>query len=56
LYVTEDVKAGEVLSAKNVRAIRPGYGLKPRHMNEVLGRRAAKDISRGTPLDWSLLQ
>jgi len=52
LYVVEDVKAGEVLTADNVRRIRPGFGLAPKHYDEVLGQRAACDLERGTALQW----
>jgi len=55
LFVVADVRAGEVLTPENVRCIRPGHGLHPRHLGEVLGRRAARDIPAGTPLDWELL-
>ncbi len=55
LFVVEDVRAGEALTRENVRAIRPGYGLPPRHLEAVLGRRAKRDIRRGTPLAWDLL-
>jgi N-acetylneuraminate synthase len=53
LFVVEDIKAGEVFTNRNVRSIRPGYGLHTRHLEEVLGRSASCDIKRGTPLDWS---
>ena len=53
LFVVEDVKAGERFTEKNVRSIRPGNGLHTRHLKEVLGRKAACDIERGAPLDWS---
>jgi pseudaminic acid synthase len=52
LFVVEDVKKGEVFTAQNVRSIRPSDGLHPRHLTEVLGKRAANDIERGTPLSW----
>jgi len=55
LFVVEDVKAGDILTAENVRSIRPGYGLHTRHLNEVIGRRAALDIKKGTPLNWELI-
>lgn len=54
LYVSRDVKAGEPLTAENVRIIRPGYGLPPKHYETVLGKRVARDVSRGTPLTWEL--
>lgn len=55
LFVVKDMKAGEVFTEKNVRSIRPGYGLHPRHLKDVLGRRATQDIQRGTPLSWELI-
>jgi len=55
LFVAEDVRAGEPFTERNVRSVRPGDGLHTRHYEEVLGRRATRDIERGTPLDWSLV-
>lgn len=55
LFVVRDVEAGDKLTADNVRCIRPGHGLHPRHLDEVLGSIAAQAIAAGTPLDWSLL-
>lgn len=55
LYIVKDIKAGEILSADNVRAIRPGLGLAPRWMDTVLGMSAKKAIKRGTPLNWNLI-
>ena len=52
LYIVEDVKAGEVFTTQNVRSIRPGYGLHTRHLDEILDKRAAMDIERGTSLGW----
>jgi N-acetylneuraminate synthase len=52
LYVVADIAAGEVLTAQNVRAIRPGLGLAPKHIDAVLGRTARQAIKRGTPLSW----
>jgi N-acetylneuraminate synthase len=56
LYVVEDVKAGEVLTKANIRSIRPGYGLLPKHLPEVLGRRANRDLKRGTALTWDMVE
>ena len=55
LFVVEDMVAGEVFTASNVRSIRPGQGLHPRHLRQVLGHRAACDITLGTPLSWELI-
>ncbi len=55
LFAVEDIKAGEELTERNVRSIRPGYGLHPRHLDVVLSKRAETDIPRGTPLAWGLL-
>lgn len=55
LYIVEDIKAGEVLTDKNLRSIRPGHGLAPKHLETVLGRTAVCDIKRGTPLSWALV-
>jgi pseudaminic acid synthase len=55
LFVVEDVKSGEYFTAQNIRCIRPGAGLPPRYYDEMIGRRANRDIPRGTPLSWDLL-
>jgi len=55
LFVVENVKAGEVFTSGNVRSIRPGNGLAPKHYEEVLGKKATQDLERGTPLDWSMI-
>jgi pseudaminic acid synthase len=55
LFVVEDVNRGELFTERNVRSIRPSDGLHPRHFPEVLGKRAARDVERGTPLSWMLV-
>jgi N-acetylneuraminate synthase len=55
LFVVKDIKQGEVFTEDNVRSIRPANGLHPRHLYEVLGRYAARDIETGTPLSWDLV-
>jgi pseudaminic acid synthase len=55
LFVVEDVQQDEPFTSANVRSIRPGNGLHPRHLTEVLGKRAAREIKRGTPLSWEFL-
>ena len=56
LFAVEDVAAGEELTPRNVRSVRPGHGLHPRHASEIIGRRASRDIARGTPLGWDLIR
>lgn len=55
LYVTEDLAAGDVLTPGNLRAIRPGFGLPPKHYDVLLGRRVNRAVPRGTPVHWDLL-
>ena len=55
LYVVADVEAGDELTRENVRAIRPGGGLSPKRLDEVLGRRATRAVPRGTPVTDDLL-
>jgi N-acetylneuraminate synthase len=56
LYAVRDIKRGEKLDRDNVRSVRPCYGLAPKHLPEVIGKRAAKDIPFATPLAWDLLE
>jgi pseudaminic acid synthase len=55
LYVVEDIAAGMALTEANVRSIRPGFGMLPKHLPEVLGRPATRSLKRGEPLDWSMI-
>ncbi len=55
LFVVEDMRQGDVFTKNNVRSIRPADGLHPRHLDEILGQRAACAIERGTPLNWNLV-
>ena len=55
LYVVEDIKTGEVLTEKNIRSIRPGYGLHPKYYYEVLGKKAKVDLENGNPLKISYI-
>jgi sialic acid synthase SpsE len=52
LIVVKDIKQGETLNEENVRSIRPGHGLPPRYLTDVIGRVAGTDIPKGTPLNW----
>jgi len=55
LFVVKDIKAGETFTEENIRSIRPGYGLPPKYLKDVLGKRAKIDIKKGTPLKWELI-
>ena len=52
LYFVKDINEGEVITVEHVRSIRPGYGLKPKHLNAVLGKRVSRDIKSGTPVNF----
>lgn len=56
LFVVEDVKAGELFTVENVRSIRPGFGLHPRYLNELLGKKARQHLKKGTPMEWNLVE
>lgn len=55
LYIVQDVPEGGVFTEQNVRSIRPGFGLAPRYLDMILGRRALRPIGRGTPMRWEFL-
>lgn len=55
LYISEDLQAGDILTEKNVRAIRPGYGLPPKYIDQLLGKPVRKNVSKGTPISWDIL-
>lgn len=56
LYVVEDIAEGEPLTETNIRSIRPGHGLAPKHLPEVLGQTARRALKRGEPLAWDMLE
>lgn len=55
LYIVEYVKEGDVLTQKNIRNIRPGYGLSSKHLDQFIGQKAKKDILPGTPVSWDII-
>jgi len=55
LYVCEDLKAGDILTSRNLRAVRPGYGLPPKFIDQLIGKRVTKAVKRGTPMSWDLI-
>ena len=56
LYIVEDMKAGDRITEKNMRSIRPGLGLKPKYYNAVLGKKVVHDIKKGTKLTWDIIE
>lgn len=55
IYISKDMKAGEVISADNIKIIRPGNGMESRYLDLVLGRKLQKDVPAGTPLTWDII-
>lgn len=56
LFVIKDIKAGELFTEENIKSIRPGYGLHPKYMKDIIGTKARKDIKKGTPLKRDLVK
>jgi N-acetylneuraminate synthase len=56
IYVSEDIEAGQVLSRKNLKVVRPAFGLAPKHWEGVIGKVTKRALSKGTPLDWSMFE
>ncbi len=56
LYVVQDVSAGDIISESNVRSIRPGYGLHPKYLKDIIGKKFRKSLSKGTPLRWEYIE
>lgn len=55
LYVAEDMVAGSVITDKNVRSVRPGFGLHPKYLLDILGRKVNQDLKKGTRLEWKFI-
>ena len=55
LYFVKDIKKGEIVRDQHIRAIRPGHGLKPKHLEQIIGRPLKKDVSKGTAVSWELV-
>lgn len=56
LYFVADLKAGDMIDRKHIRSVRPGYGLAPRHMDDVVGRRVTRDVRTNEPVSWDALE
>lgn len=55
LFAVNDIKSGEIFTKENIRSIRPGYGIMPKYIDDILGKKAKKDITKGTPIKWELV-
>jgi pseudaminic acid synthase len=55
LYFVESLSAGEVIHQKHIRRIRPGYGLNPKHYDEIIGKTVKKNVTPGDPVTWEIL-
>ena len=55
LYVSKDIKKGEIFTEDNIRSVRPGYGLHPKHFRDILGKKAEDDLAKGTSLKWKYI-
>jgi sialic acid synthase SpsE len=55
LFAVKNISAGEKIAVNDIRSIRPGHGLHTRYLDKVVGRRAKKDIKKGTPISWDLI-
>lgn len=56
LFVVENIKEGEVITEKNVRSIRPGFGMHPKELKEILGKVANKDLDKGDRFEWNFIK
>ena len=56
LYICEDIEQGQVLTEENLRTIRPGYGLPPKFIDQLIGKKVVKAVMRGTPMSWDLVE
>ena len=56
LYITADIKKGEAITDKNMRSIRPGLGLSPKYYDVVMGKKVGRDVKRGMPLSWDMIE
>ena len=55
LFIVKDVKSGDKISNENVRSIRPGFGMHPRHLSEIIGKKFKQDFEKGTPMNFDLI-
>lgn len=55
LYLVKDIKVGEILNMENVKSIRPGYGISPKYLHDIIGKKVNVDIKAGTPFKWNFI-
>jgi pseudaminic acid synthase len=55
LYIAENIKSGEIFTDKNLRSVRPGFGLHPKYFNEIIGKKSNQDLEKGTPMSFNFL-
>lgn len=56
LYIAEDMKTGDIITEKNVRSVRPGYGLHPKYLNDLLGKKVNRDLEKGDRMKWEYVE
>ena len=56
LYVADDIKVGEIITKKNVRSVRPGFGLHPKYLPEILGKKVNRDLKKGTRMSLDFVE
>lgn len=56
IFVTKEIEVGEVFSKENIKVVRPGYGLKPKYYDEVIGKHSSRKIEKGMPLEWNMIE
>jgi len=56
LFISEDVKAGDIITEKNVKSVRPGYGISPKHLEKIINQRFKDDYKKGTPMQWNYIK
>ncbi|NLK12948.1 MAG: pseudaminic acid synthase [Candidatus Phytoplasma sp.] len=56
LFVVKDLKVGDIFTEENIRSIRPGYGLAPKHLGDIIGKRSNQDLKKGTPMSWEYVK
>jgi len=56
LYIVSDMELGETFSKENIRSIRPGFGLSPKHLKDIIGKKSIKSLEKGTPVSWDIIE